>query len=50
MIPDPIVLAVELSDFTSLALSYKGQRISECPYKIIVSTKIPTKKFPRFLT
>ena len=27
----------------------KGQLISECPYEIIVSPKIPTKKFPRFL-
>ena len=27
----------------------KGQIISECPYDIIVSPKIPTKKFPRFL-
>ena len=27
----------------------KGQIISECPYEIIVSPKIPTKKFPRFL-
>ena len=28
----------------------KGQIISECPYEIIVWTKIPTKKFPRFLS
>ena len=28
---------------------FKGQIISECPYEIIVSPKIPTKKFPRFL-
>ena len=27
----------------------KGQIISECPYEIIVSPKIPPKKFPRFL-
>ena len=27
----------------------KGQIISECPYEIIVSSKIPTKKCPRFL-
>ena len=27
----------------------KGQIISECPYEIIVSPKIPTKKFLRFL-
>ena len=27
----------------------KGQIISECPYEIIVSPKIPMKKFPRFL-
>ena len=27
----------------------KGQIISECPYEIIVWTKIPTKKLPRFL-
>ena len=29
--------------------STKGQIISECPYEIIVWTKIPTKKLPRFL-
>ena len=28
---------------------FKGQIISECPYEIIVSPKIPTKKIPRFL-
>ena len=28
----------------------KGQIISECPYEIIVSPKIPTKKIPRFLS
>ena len=27
----------------------KGQIISECPYEIIVWTKMPTKKLPRFL-
>ena len=27
----------------------KGQIISECPYEIIVSPKIPTKQFPKFL-
>ena len=27
----------------------KGQIISECPYEIIIWTKIPTKKLPRFL-
>ena len=27
----------------------KGQIISEFPYEIIVSPKIPTKNFPRFL-
>ena len=27
----------------------KGQIISECPYEIIISPKIPTKKIPRFL-
>ena len=29
--------------------SSKGQIILECPYKIIVHSKIATKKFPRFL-
>ena len=29
--------------------AFKGQIISECPYEIIVWTKIPTKKLPRFL-
>ena len=33
----------------SLTLVTKGQIISECPYEITVWTKIPTKKFPRFL-
>ena len=27
----------------------KGQLISKCPFSVIVWTKIPTKKFPRFL-
>ena len=27
----------------------KGQLISECPYEKSVLSKIPTKKFPRFL-
>ena len=27
----------------------KGQLISKCPYEKSVSSKIPTKKFPRFL-
>ena len=27
----------------------KSQIISECPYEIIVSPRIATKKFPRFL-
>ena len=27
----------------------KGQIISECPYEIIVSPKIQTKKIPRFM-
>ena len=26
----------------------KGQLISECPFGVIVSTKIPTKKFDKF--
>ena len=33
-----------------LDLPAKGQIISECPYEIIVWTKIATKKFPRFLS
>ena len=33
----------------SRSVTTKGQIISECPYDIIVSPKIPTKKFPRFL-
>ena len=27
----------------------KGQLISKCPYEKLVSSKIPTKKIPRFL-
>ena len=27
----------------------KGQLTSKCPFGVIVWTKIPTKKFPRFL-
>jgi hypothetical protein len=30
-------------------VSSKGQLISKCPFGAIVSTKIPTKFFPRFL-
>ena len=30
-------------------LCTKGQLISKCPFDVIVWTKIPTKKFPRFL-
>ena len=29
---------------------YKGQLISKCPYEKSVLSKIPTKKFPRFLS
>ena len=39
-------LKIEISYFFGAG---KGQIISECPYEIIVWTKIPTKKFPRFL-
>ena len=39
--------------FTALATAkcdgVKGQLISKCPFGVIVWTKIPTKKFPRFL-
>ena len=35
-------------DKSASAIS-KGQIISECPYEIIVWTKIPMKKYPRFL-
>ena len=31
-------------------LSAKGQLISKCPYEKSVLSKIPTKKFPRFLS
>ena len=29
-------------------LEFKGQLISKCPFGVIVSTKIPTKKFDKF--
>ena len=29
-------------------LKFKGQLISKCPFGVIVSTKIPTKKFDNF--
>ena len=35
--------------FQSSVNNFKGQIISECPYEIIHSPKIPKKKFPRFL-
>ena len=35
-----------LSKFEGL----KGQLISKCPYENSVLSKIPTKKFPRFLS
>ena len=31
-------------------LPTKGQLISKCPYEKSVLSKIPTKKFPRFLS
>ena len=33
----------------SKSIRVKGQLISKCPFGVIVWTKIPTKKFPRFL-
>ena len=41
-----------LSDFVALSeyIDFtKGQLISKCPYEKSVLSKIPTKKFPRFL-
>ena len=35
--------------FIYLFAKAKGQIISECSYEMIISPKIPTKKFPRFL-
>ena len=46
------ILSCYFLNLLSFANSYfflKGQIISECPYEIIVSPKIPTKKFLRFL-
>ena len=31
-----------------LSILTKGQLISKCPFGVIVSTKIPTKKFDNF--
>ena len=39
----------DLRFYSIYSTSSKGQIISECPYEIIVWTKIPMKKFPRFL-
>ena len=36
-------------DMRQMSVQFKGQIVSECPYEKIVSPKIPTKKFPRFL-
>ena len=36
-------------DDTGVADLVKCQLISKCPFGVIVWTKIPTKKFPRFL-
>ena len=41
--------AAFIQRIVSFRLGIKGQIISECPYEIIVWTKIPTKKLPRFL-
>ena len=39
------IILVDLNIF-----AFKGQLISKCPFGVIVSTKIPTKKFcPRIL-
>ena len=44
------ILDVEKQEFETILQNLtKGQIISEYPYEIIVSPKIPTKKFPRFL-
>ena len=45
----PIIFVFSYPNFLSLFDDDKGQIISECPYEIIVWTKIPTKKLPRFL-
>ena len=37
------------STFRAFASRAKGQLISKCPLGVIVWTKIPTKKLPRFL-
>ena len=51
------IVTLLLSDFVKIVISgskllilvTKGQLISKCPYEKSVSSKIPTKIFPRFL-
>ena len=40
----------EVQHFIRFLGSAKGQLISKCPYEKSVLSKIPTKKFPRFLS
>ena len=42
------ILSVDSADLP-FWMQTKGQLISKCPFGVIVWTKIPTKKFPRFL-
>ena len=41
------ILHVTFSNFIK-SVRVKGQLISKCPFGVIVSTKIPTKKFDKF--
>ena len=44
--PKHIIFVLDIRLFH---VSAKSQLISKCPYEKSVSSKIPTKKFPRFL-
>jgi hypothetical protein len=41
-------LKIEMPKLGSEPFQLKGQLISKCPFGVIVSTKIPTKKFDNF--
>ena len=44
----PITFQASILPHTLNCMCVKGQLISKCPFGVIVSTKIPTKKFDNF--
>ena len=45
---DPQIIAIFSLLYLKKNQETKGQLISKCPFGLIVSTKIPTKKFDNF--